>query len=143
MKFELFEKFRSTRKSIADVKDILSMVKDKIGLDEMLYYSIYLCVYEIFINAVFHGNKIDPSKYVELYIVFDNNILTIDIVDQGEGFVVEKVPNPLTAENILRDSGRGIFIATNFADSIKFQKNQRGFCSRLSFDISKQKQNKK
>jgi serine/threonine-protein kinase RsbW len=138
MKFELFEKFRSTRKSIADVKNILSMVKEKIGLDEMLYYSIYLCVYEIFINAVFHGNKIDSSKYVELYIVFEKNILTIDIVDQGEGFVLEAVPNPLAAENMLRDSGRGIFIATNFADSIKFQKDQRGFCTQLSFDINKQ-----
>ena len=138
--FEVYEKYPSIRKSLAEFEKIVALVKNHIQLDETQFYSIHLCIYEIFINAIYHGNKIDSSKFVEFYSFIENNILTINIIDQGEGFDIDAVPNPLEDDNKLKASGRGVFITSHYAHSLRYERTQRGFHSILTFDLEKIKQ---
>jgi serine/threonine-protein kinase RsbW len=131
----LYNKFKSTRKSIDELEQILCSIRKKLFISEIDYYNIYLCIYELFINAVHHGNHIDISKYIELIIEKEDNKLIITTIDQGKGFLLEDIPNPLTIENILKDSGRGIFIMKNYATTINYKHSPRGFCSTITFNI--------
>ncbi|MPM61678.1 Anti-sigma F factor [bioreactor metagenome] len=135
--FEIFEKYISVRKSIVKVEHVLTTINTQLELDDTKFYSIYLCLHEAFINAIYHGNLLDNSKYVELYVYVEDDVLTIQITDQGEGVEVSKLPNPLNVENFLKDSGRGIFLICHYTDNVKFEKNQRGFHVIMHFNMKK------
>lgn len=77
---------------------------------------IGLAVREIIANAVVHGNRHDPRKKVFLACSNTAERLVIAISDQGEGFDLNSVPNPVAAGALLRGSGRGIYLARAFMD---------------------------
>ncbi|MDR0928063.1 MAG: ATP-binding protein [Ignavibacteria bacterium] len=135
--FELYEKYPNNRKSISLIEKDLRKIKHILNLSETIYYSIYLCVYEAFINAVFHGNRLDITKHVDLNIYFDDNVLTIKIIDSGDGFALHELPDPLNPNNLLKDSGRGIFIINHYTDQCKFEKTYRGFCVTIKFTLER------
>ena len=56
----------------------------------------------------------------------DAGSLTIRVRDQGEGFDPEEVADPLAPENLLKSSGRGIFLIRNFMDEVKLQRAPEG-----------------
>jgi len=88
--------------------------------DEVFWIS--LAIREGLINAVKHGNKFDDSKYVELRVGLRGNTLRIEIMDEGRGFEVKDIPNPLDEENLLKPSGRGIFYIRSFMDHVAFSR---------------------
>ena len=88
--------------------------------DEVFWIS--LAVREALINAMKHGNKFDEAKDVELHIELDGNRFRAEIRDQGEGFDLEGIPDPLDEENLLKPSGRGIFYIRSFMDNVSFTK---------------------
>ena len=77
---------------------------------------IGLAVREIIANAVVHGNRHDPRKKVFLACSNTAERLVIAISDQGNGFDLNSVPNPIAAVALLRGSGRGIYLARAFMD---------------------------
>ena len=139
--FEIYEKYPSIRKSISDIDEILHSIKHQTQLEDEKFHCIRLCINEIFINAIYHGNKFDASKFVEFHSYIENNILTVSVTDQGDGFDVNDVPDPLVEKNIIKDSGRGIFIISHYADSVSFQKTKRGFNTAITFYLEKLKNN--
>jgi serine/threonine-protein kinase RsbW len=82
-------------------------------------------------NAITHGNKANPQKLVDVEIEFDNDEIRITVSDEGEGFKPDKIPDPTLPENIEELSGRGVFLMTKLADSIKF--NEKGNSVTMSF----------
>src|ERR1700739_4477867 len=76
---------------------------------EAHFAGIELALREAVANALLHGNKYDPSKMVYLSAELCAHGLTIAIRDEGEGCEPESVPDPLAPDNLLRDSGRGMF----------------------------------
>jgi serine/threonine-protein kinase RsbW len=90
------------------------------------YYFIGLAVREIVMNAVKHGNKFDPRKKVGLHISINDGKLSIEITDQGEGFTLDDVPDPLLPENRERDSGRGVLIAKKIMDEFSVTRSRDG-----------------
>jgi len=74
------------------------------------------------VNAVVHGNRYNKNKHVHVSVIRSETDLTIRIADQGEGFETERVPDPLDDTNILRHSGRGLFLMSAFMDDVKVQK---------------------
>ena len=82
------------------------------------------------INAIKHGNKSDTSKHV--YVEFETGAdaaipaLAIRVRDEGEGFDPETLANPLDPENLLKSSGRGIFLIRNFMDDVRLQRAPEG-----------------
>ena len=97
-----------------------------LGLDEDACMDLGLAVREAMINAVGHGNNYDAAKKVRLSIETKPDCLRITIVDQGEGFDLNRVPDPTEGENLLRGSGRGLLLIQTFVDEFSVKKSSGG-----------------
>jgi anti-sigma regulatory factor (Ser/Thr protein kinase) len=83
-------------------------------------HQIGISIREAVANAIKHGNQGDVSKLVKVEIGIDDCDLLIRVHDQGVGFDVNGVPNPLEPENLLRRNGRGILLMNQFMDQIEY-----------------------
>jgi serine/threonine-protein kinase RsbW len=95
-----------------------------------------VAVRESVVNAIKHGNQGDESKRVVVEFTpvpsHDPQELVIRVEDEGEGFDPEELADPLAPENILKSSGRGIFLIRNFMDEVQLQRGQtRGMQIRM------------
>lgn len=91
------------------------------GFDEDFSSQIAMISREAAVNAIVHGNKYDPAKRVTASFEITDKALTIQISDEGPGLDTDAIPNPLAQENILRPSGRGIFLMRAIADEVHFR----------------------
>jgi serine/threonine-protein kinase RsbW len=98
----------------------------KAGFHEDELGNISLAAREAAVNAVMHGNQQDPAKKVDFSIELTGDALIIRVADQGQGFDPDSLPDPLAPENILRGSGRGIFLIRTFMDELKFRRLDSG-----------------
>ncbi len=90
------------------------------GLDEQTAFGIDMAVREAITNAMVHGNQEDETKSVELILNCLGDALEIEVRDQGEGFDPADVPDPTEPANILKTSGRGIFLMRSFMDEVEW-----------------------
>ncbi len=109
----------STLESVEVAEEAAHRVSVMAGFDEEVQHRIEMAVHESVINAVHHGNKHDTTKKVHLRLELHKDRLVIRIRDEGTGFDVSHVPDPLAAENLLRVSGRGIFLIRSFMDEFR------------------------
>ena len=86
------------------------------GFDEDEQHQIGMSVRECMVNAVVHGNRYSSKKKVHLDIERTDESLIITIGDEGEGFELSSLPDPLAPENLLRQSGRGLLLIRAFMD---------------------------
>lgn len=100
---------------------VLGMAKE-IGFDEDDLHRIGIALREAMVNAVVHGNKYNAQKSVRLSAWDDGSALKIVIVDEGTGFELAAVPDPLAEENLLRESGRGILLMQAFVDELQVRR---------------------
>ena len=120
--------------STFEMLDFVQVVSDHlargVGLDEDSMHWVSVAIRESVINAIKHGNRNDAAKHV--FVEFktatraDIPELAIRIRDQGEGFDPEQVANPLDEENLLKSSGRGIFLIRNFMEDVQLQRAPEG-----------------
>ena len=101
---------------------------------EALHDRILLASSEAATNALEHGNQSDPSKLIKLELFVENQTVTLSVEDEGPGFVRSDVPDPLAEENLLRDSGRGLFIIDQIADSVSFLEDGRKIVLTFEWD---------
>jgi serine/threonine-protein kinase RsbW len=90
------------------------------GFDEQTAFGVDMALREAVTNAVVHGNQEDETKSVEVIFSCLGNALEIQIRDQGEGFDPASVPDPTQPANILKTSGRGIFLMRSFMDEVEW-----------------------
>ena len=117
-----------------EMVDFVQVVSDRVGqlagMDEDTVHWIGVAVRESVINAIKHGNRNDTDKrvFVEFETVTRADVpeLAIRIRDQGEGFDPEQVANPLDPENLLKSSGRGIFLIRSFMDDVQLRRAPEG-----------------
>ena len=81
-----------------------------------------MAIRECAVNAVVHGNRYNLNKKVHLTITRTPERLVIKIADEGEGFELQDLPDPLAEENLMRHSGRGIFIIRAFTDEFQVRR---------------------
>jgi len=98
----------------------------KAGFPEDELGNISLAAREAAVNAVMHGNQQAADKKVDVSFELSDAALTIRIADQGKGFDPDSLPDPLAPENILRGSGRGIFLIRTFMDELGFRRLESG-----------------
>ena len=119
--------------SAYEMLDILQTVSDhvcrEVGLDDDSIHWVSVAVRESVANAIKHGNKNDAAKKV--FVDFSSTLgsapeLSIRVRDQGEGFDPEEVADPLAPENLLKGSGRGIFLIRSFMDEMVLQRAPEG-----------------
>ncbi len=89
-------------------------------------HDVMLLMTEATNNAIMHGNKFDKSKRATLLCTIENGYLTIEVSDEGEGFNPHALPNPLDPENLLKPSGRGVFLIKNFAETVEYDFSPQG-----------------
>jgi len=88
--------------------------------------SLAIAVTEIVGNAIVHGNKQDANKNVTIEFEYNEKSITVIIQDEGAGFNEKQIANPLEPENLLKESGRGIFIVRALMDQVEFFPSSRG-----------------
>jgi serine/threonine-protein kinase RsbW len=119
--------------SAFEMLDFVQVVSDHvsrgIGMDDDASHWISVAIRESVINAIKHGNRNDASKRV--FVEFETTRtgvpeLAICVRDQGEGFDPEQLADPLAPENLLKSSGRGIFLIRNFMDDVRLQRAPEG-----------------
>jgi serine/threonine-protein kinase RsbW len=133
--FEMYETFDSCRRSSKRFVNMLEALKRNVTVDDARFGYVHLCLYEIFTNSLYHGNKLDPSKKVNVHIKYQNGCITATIIDQGEGFNVSLLPNPTQGKYIANEHGRGVFITMHYADSVEFKQTERGFATTMQFNL--------
>jgi serine/threonine-protein kinase RsbW len=106
-------------KNVEAAEEIAQQVCVGLGFDEEAQHQIIMAVHESMINAIWHGNKNDPTKHVWLQFRIYEDRLEIRIRDEGKGFDISSIPHPLEPENLLRISGRGIFLVRSFMDDFR------------------------
>jgi serine/threonine-protein kinase RsbW len=111
----------SDLKNVELAEEISRRVASTAGFDEEGQHKIEMAVHESMINAIWHGNKNDASKSVWLRFRIFSDRLEIRIRDQGNGFEPDAIPDPLANENLLRVSGRGIFLIRTFMDEFRVE----------------------
>jgi serine/threonine-protein kinase RsbW len=96
------------------------------GVGEEAAFGIDMAVREAITNAMVHGNKEDEAKTVELTLNCLGRELEIEVKDQGEGFDPASIPDPTDPANILKTSGRGIFLMRTFMDEVQWSMRPDG-----------------
>jgi len=77
-------------------------------------------------NAIIHGNKQNPYKNVFIELEKTTNKLRVSVKDEGEGFAESKVPDPTLSENLLKQSGRGVFLIRKLSDEVRINSESKG-----------------
>ena len=119
--------------SAFEMLDFVQVVSDHIGrdvgLDDDAVHWVGVAIRESVINAIKHGNQNDSSKHV--FVEFEVperpvSELMIRVRDQGAGFDPDTIADPLAPENLLKGSGRGIFLIRRFMDDVQLQRAPEG-----------------
>ena len=108
------------------VQSVTDCVSTFMGFDEDSAHWIGMSVRESVTNAIQHGNKLDGAKRVNITFEVGAGYLGISVRDEGCGFQVADLPNPLDPENLLKPSGRGIFYIRSFMDEVEFRPCSQG-----------------
>ncbi len=111
----------SSLDSVNRIEQMAEEMAKKAGIDEDDLFKITMAVREAAVNAVLHGNSYDPQKHVTASFENTGADLIISISDQGVGLDPATLPDPLAPENLLRGSGRGIFLIRSFMDEVHFK----------------------
>jgi serine/threonine-protein kinase RsbW len=116
--------------SAFEVMDFVQVVSDQVGrdagLDDDAVHWMGVAIRESVINAIRHGNQGDLSRQVFVSFDRDATELRIRVRDEGEGFDPDALADPLAPENLLKASGRGIFLIRSFMDDVRIQRASEG-----------------
>lgn len=104
-------------------EQILSRLKQhNYGEDDI--FAVHLAFEEAFLNAVKHGNKMDPAKTVTVEYTVNAEKVTISITDEGDGFNPSNVPDPRLGDNLYQPEGRGLLLINAYMNVVEY--NDRG-----------------
>ena len=111
---------------IQEIESLAEQAAFHAGLAEDERDSLAIAITEVGNNAIMHGNKRDPNKKVYVTIQASAEGVEVIVGDEGTGFNPENLSNPLDPENLLRESGRGVFIMRSLMDEVKFSFSKGG-----------------
>ncbi|HTQ96492.1 MAG TPA: ATP-binding protein [Candidatus Acidoferrum sp.] len=112
--------------SVNLAEEMCLRVAEAVGFSEDECYRIGMSVREGVINAFHYGNQEKPSKKIHLALDLTQEKMIIHVMDEGKGFKLEDVPDPLAEENLLSTSGRGIFLMRTFMDEFNVVPGRTG-----------------
>ena len=127
----------SNPRNVARVEAFLHKVTRSVQLDEIQFHKLMVSLTEAVNNAIVHGNKSQTARKVRVRCELLPGWVLLHVLDEGGGFRPDKVGNPLTKENLLRESGRGIFLMKTLMDRVEFDVGRSGTEVRLWLDINK------
>jgi anti-sigma regulatory factor (Ser/Thr protein kinase) len=104
---------------------VMHLLQDRHWSDDRIM-QIELALQEALANAIRHGCQGDSSRQVQcmIHLHGDSEVLVV-VRDPGSGFDTTSVPDPLAGENLLKSSGRGIFLINQLMDEVAFKDGGR------------------
>ena len=121
MKFEIPSDFKHQH----EVQTAILKEVARRGFNSQSTFAIKLALEEAMINAVKHGNKLNPKKKVKIEAKITPAQAEIVIEDQGPGFDRSSVPDPTKEENLEKCSGRGILLMEAYMNSVRWSNGGR------------------
>jgi serine/threonine-protein kinase RsbW len=82
---------------------------------------VEIALREALANAIIHGNREDARKQVHVSCRCASAGVSIIVRDEGQGFDINKVPDPTAPENIGSVHGRGIYLMKTLMDEVRFE----------------------
>ena len=116
-------KLRTHIDSLLIVEKYIDKIKEEGVITEDAYGNVMVCATEAVNNSIYHGNKEDINKTINLHVEYNEKTLVFDVKDEGIGFDFENIPDPTLPENIEKLNGRGVFLIKNLADEVEFLNN--------------------
>ena len=113
------------------VENAVDEITNQLGIKQDNYGKIMVATLEAVNNAITHGNKANPEKFVNIEISIKGNEMSVKVTDEGKGFDPTTIPDPTMPENIEELSGRGVFLMKKLADAISF--NDKGNSVTMKF----------
>jgi len=123
----------SKQESITLLENLIEEIADKHNISEDTFANMMTSLSEAGINAIVHGNKLDPNKKVIINAEIEGRRIIWTVTDEGEGFDYNNLPDPTAPENIENLTGRGVFIMKHLADQCIF--NAKGNEIELHFKL--------
>lgn len=118
---ELYTLQLSSRfESVGQLETLIEEIADKFRVSEDTFANMMTCLNEAAINAIVHGNKLNPDKKVIINAEADSRRIIWTISDEGSGFDYSALPDPTAPENLESLAGRGVFIMKQLADQCVF-----------------------
>lgn len=102
-----------------------TLLKNK-GVDEATISNVVTAIIEAVANAMTHGNRSDIRKTTTLTVYMDEDSISVEVQDEGDGFDPEIVADPVAPENVMKPTGRGIFLMRSFMDKVDFDFHGKG-----------------
>jgi len=119
----------STSSAIYEVCDWILPKLEANNFSQEDIFAIHLALEEALINAIKHGNKMNPDKEVKIEYLVSPDKVEISMADEGNGFNPEAVPDPRLGENLYKNEGRGLLLMQSYMDVVEF--NERGNLVRM------------
>ena len=113
-------KLPSDFNSLVDVENLVDRVCSGLGVHEEAYGNVLVAVTEAVNNAIQHGNELNKELFVDVAVGDKSEEFCFNIKDEGDGFNFSVLPDPTAPENLLKESGRGIFLMKNLADDVVY-----------------------
>ena len=105
--------------NLITVEEFVNYFAKDLGLGDDHLSALLLAVTEATTNAIIHANKCDSSKLVTIEAKVEDSKLIVKIKDEGKGFDPARIPDPTNPENLLKDSGRGVYLMRVYMDEVK------------------------
>lgn len=125
----------SSPNNLITVEEFVNYFAVELGLDQEKLNGLLLAITEATTNAIIHGNKNNQLKMVRIYVYVEGKTLTIKIKDEGKGFDPSIVPDPTDPENLLKDSGRGLYLMRVYMDGLTYNQTPEGTEAILQLEL--------
>lgn len=106
--------------NLITVEEFVNYFAKDLSLSDEQLSVLLLAVTEATTNAIIHANKCDINKLVKINAHIEDSKLIVKVKDEGKGFDPTKLPNPTEPENLLKDSGRGVFLMKVYMSEVKY-----------------------
>jgi serine/threonine-protein kinase RsbW len=110
----------SKHESVTLLENLIEEIADKYKVSEDTFANMMTCLNEAVINAIMHGNKLDPNKTVIVNAEVEAKRIIWTITDEGPGFDYNALPDPTAPDKLEELTGRGVFIIKHLADQCVF-----------------------
>ncbi|MCC6254340.1 MAG: ATP-binding protein, partial [Ignavibacteriaceae bacterium] len=121
-----FLEIESTPNNLITVEEFVNYFSVELGLDQEKINGLLLAVTEATTNAIIHGNKNNKLKMVRISVFVEGKDISIVIKDEGKGFDPSIIPDPTDPENLLKDSGRGLYLMRVYMDGLSYNQTPEG-----------------
>jgi serine/threonine-protein kinase RsbW len=118
--------FATSRDELRQLPALLEQARLRCPLGDDQFYNLVIALTEAVNNAIVHGNRGDATKRIRYRVMCEPEGIRCIVEDEGEGFELDEIADPVAPENLLRDGGRGLFIIRALMRDVKTERLERG-----------------